>query len=253
MSLAERRFPGCLIGPLQQYYIGEETFKFQTISTPGLVGGTDVFDLFQVGPVGHTRLPTALLQNQLASVSTMDFQPNSWQEGIPQRANNASYQFDTPSECNQGGTTFHNITSLLGPYIAQLPAGYQTGLTSQFLPRMNSSVSFGNVSQTDFPQDCATLPGAYYIEYNYNKTLLNVQVCMPTRVPGSPWKATRDRQDISEEMYMNISAANRGFASETPANQTFKLVVNTTLGYFELPNYNSSGIAGPLVPKDPHT
>ena len=251
--LLNRRFPGFLIGPLQQYYIGEETFKFQTASTPGLQGGTDVFDLFSEDPFGNTPLPIALLQNQLASVSTKDFQPNLWQEGILQCANNASNHFITPSECYQGGTTFDNISSLLGPYIAQLPAGYQAGLTSQFLLRMNSSVSFANVSRTKFPQDCATLPSAYYIEYNYNETLLNVQVCMPVRVPGSPWKATRDRQDISEEMYMSITAANRGLTNLDLANQTFKLAVNTTLGYFELPNYDSGGIAGPLLSKDPHT
>jgi len=121
---------------------------------------------------------------------------------------------------------------------------------------MNSSVSYASVSQTNFPQYCATLPGAYYIEYVYNKTLLNFQVCMPTGVPGSPWKATRDRQDISEEMYMNITfggLVNPSTNDKNPANQMFKLVVNTTLGYFELPNYNSSSIAGPLLAKDPHT
>ena len=37
-----------------------------------------------------------------------------------------------------------------------------------------------------------------------------------------------------------------------PANATFKATVNTTLGYYELPNYNNSGNPGPLLARDPH-
>lgn len=120
---------------------------------------------------------------------------------------------------------------------------------------MNSSVSFATVPQTDFPQNCDTLSGAYYVEYTYNKTLLNLQVCVPDDISESPWKATRDRQDITEQMFLNISfgtAENLATGDNNPANVTLKLSVNTTLGYFELPNYNNSDIAGPLLPKDPH-
>lgn len=244
-----RQLPGFVIGPLQQYYIGEENFKLQTNLNYGLYDATDVFDFFCGNHDGDHELSTARLRSELASVSTQDFQPNLWQEGTPQCTANASENFHRTSECFRGGTTFDNITLLLGPYIAQFPAGYQTGLITQFLPRMNSSVSYANVAQMDFPRDCATLPAAYFIEYSYNKTVLNVQICMPTDVSVSPWKATRDRQEISEEMYMKITM---GFLTGTtkPATQTFKVVVNTTLGYFELPNYKSSSIAGPLLAKD---
>lgn len=176
-----------------------------------------------------------------------------WQEGTPQCAGNESTQFKVSPECYQGGTTLNDINSLLGPYTVQLPAAYQTGLLTQFMPRINSSISYVVVPQTQFPQNCATMPGAYYIQYVYNNTLLNLQVCMPTASSGSPWKATRDRQDISEEMYMDMTFGVFGDATgdKKPVNQTFKVVVNTTLGYFALPNYNSSGIAGPLLAKDP--
>lgn len=71
----------------------------------------------------------------------------------------------------------------------------------------------------------------------------------------SPWKATRDRQDTTETMFLNIhfgGSKNLADLDDNPENITFKLTVNTTLGYFELPNYNNSGIAGPLLAKDPH-
>ena len=125
---------------------------------------------------------------------------------------------------------------------------------TQFMLRMNSSVSFQNVSRTDFPSGCNATSDAYYIEYSYNTTLLNVQVCMPDGASQSPWKATRDRQDTTETMFLDIhsnSLINQATFDNNIGNITFKLTVNTTLGYFELPNYNNSGIAGPLLAKDP--
>lgn len=97
------------------------------------------------------------------------------------------------------------------------------------------------------------MPNAYYVQYVYNETLLNLRVCIPNTKSGSPWQATRDRQDISEEMYMDMSFGlfDGVTGSQKLANQTFQVAVNTSLGYFALPNYNSSGIAGPLLAKDP--
>ena len=126
---------------------------------------------------------------------------------------------------------------------------------TQFMLRMNSSVSFLEVLQTAFPPNCNKTSSAYYTEYSYNTTLLNVQVCMPDGISQSPWKATRDRQDTTETMFMNIhfgSLLNLATLDQNPGNITFKLTVNTTLGYFELPNYNNSGVAGPLLANDPH-
>ena len=247
---------GFIIGPLQQYYIGQESFKFQTVQTPGRQAATDIFDLIKLNePLGSNQLQIARLRSELATVSNSDFQSELWQEGILHCNNNYTQSFQVPQECNEGGTTFHNITALQGPYTAQLPSGYQTGLITQFMPRMNSSISFTNISQTDFPLNCSKIAGAYYVEYLYNETLLNVQVCMPGGVSQSPWKGTRNRQDITEQMFLNIhfgTFKNPVTFDLNPHNQTFQLMVNTTLGYFELPNYNNSGIAGPLLSKDPH-
>ena len=246
---------GFLIGPLQQYFVGQETFKFQTVQTPGFQEATDVYDIFRDGLVGNNELQITRLRNELASVSHNDFQPSIWQEGTPNCSSNSSNGFEVSPECIQGGITFDSIAALQGPYVAQLPAGYQTGLITQFMPRMNSSVSLLNVSQTAFPSNCNATSGAYYMEYSYNTTLLNVQVCMPDGVSQSPWKATRDRQDTTEIMFLNIHSGgsqNSADPDDNIENITLKLTVNTTLGYFELPNYNSSGVAGPLLAKDPH-
>ena len=249
---------GLLNAPLQQYYIGQETFKFQTVQAAGLAGATDVLNLFQDGPVGNNRLLPARLRNELASVSHNDFQPNTWQEGASHCSSNSSNGFSISPECNQGGATFDSYAVLQSPYVAQLPAGYQTGLMTQFMLRMNSSVSLISVSRTAFPSNCNATSGAYYMEYTYNTTVLNVQVCMPDSVSQSPWKASRDRQDTTDTMFLDIHSgackvcASSVFDSDSLENITLKLTVNTTLGYFELPNYNNSGNAGPLLAKDPY-
>ena len=243
---------GFLLGPLQQYFVGQETFKVQTVPTIGLQGGTDVFDLFdsQAGDAFRVPLLAAQLRNELSSVSTKDFQPNLWQEGTPHCSDNATNGFEASDQCYQGGTTFTNISTLLDPYIAQLPASYQTGLITQYLPRINSSVSYTQVPPLEFPQDCKANPAKYYVDYAFNGTLLDIQVCMPTNISHSLWKSTRDRQDISEEMFISINLQ-RTLDSRTQPNVTLKLAVDTTLGYFELPNYQSSGAAGPLLSEGP--
>lgn len=61
------------------------------------------------------------------------------------------------------------------------------------------------------------------------------------------WKATRRRQDFPEELYLKITV------STPPTNRTFhnKITLDTTAGYFELPNYMNRGSPGPLIEDDP--
>lgn len=200
-------------------------------------------------------LPTARLRDQLSSISSQDFQPNLWQEGtplcVPQNSDDNSFSVD----CSQGVTTFENVSQLVNPYVAQLPSGYHTGLITQFMPRMNSSVVYDFVLPADFPSNCDTIPGAYYVEHTYNTTIFDLRVCMPNNNSQSDWKATRDQQDISEEMFMSVTystSTNAQMLGEPPENATLKLVVNTTLGYFELPNCNNSNVAGMLLANDPY-
>ena len=241
---------GFAIGPVQQYYVGQESFKFQSVPSPGRQGAADIPDLF---PDSGTSVTVARLRNELSSVAYNDYQPTLWQEGSPKCTANTSSDFEYTDECYEGGTTFTNIASLLGPYLAQIPSGYSTGLLTQYMPRMNSSVSFANVTHAEFPSNCDSMGNAFYSHYIYNKTLLNVQVCIPNA--GSElWKSTRDRQDISEQMFLDVywgTSTNEVSMGQNPPNATFQLVVNTTLGYFELPNYNKSGAAGPLLANDP--
>ncbi len=77
---------------------------------------------------------------------------------------------------------------------------------------------------------------------------------MPTNVTESPWKPTRDRQDFSEELYIKITLSDcpADVIDSIPQSPSFyRITVNTTAGYFELPNYMNGGVAGPLLDQDP--
>ena len=252
---------GFLIGPLQQYYIGQETFKYQSLDTPSVTfTGSDVPDLLSgVSTADDNLSQVAQLRGRLASTSRTDHQPQLWQESVPNCTGNTTEKNSAtqlPLQCIRGGTSFENISTLLGPYITQLPSGFQTGLIAQYVPRMNSSISYAPVPQNEFPQECNSTPNAYY-EQSYNRTALNVRVCMPNSSHLS-WNPIRDRQDMSESMYLSMNASMdlhlddyiQGYKNE---NGTYKIQVNTSLGYFELPNYSNNATAGPLLDKDPFT
>lgn len=76
---------------------------------------------------------------------------------------------------------------------------------------------------------------------------------MPGNQSVSPWKAQHTRQDFREEMYLNINISlGDDESSSTHAGVYYsKISVDTTAGFFELPNYMNGGIAGPLLEDDP--
>ena len=76
---------------------------------------------------------------------------------------------------------------------------------------------------------------------------------MPADLRQSPWRSTRDRQDFSEELYINVTMMGYTILPAIPAGGSlYRLTVNTTAGYFELLNYMNGGVVGPLLAKDPN-
>jgi hypothetical protein len=149
-----------------------------------------------------------------------------------------------------------NISSLADPFLAPLPSGHNTGLIRQYIPRINSTVTTENITETSFPSGCDVLPGAFYVHYahmgDYNDTDLagswSVVACMAANQSNGPWNAIRNRQDISEQLYLNITI--NGIVA-TASSALFELTLRSTLGYFELPNYFNEQSPGPLLDIDP--
>lgn len=68
---------------------------------------------------------------------------------------------------------------------------------------------------------------------------------MPANQLLPVWNVTRERQDISEKLYMRFNISGQ--------TVSFLAIVNTTSGYFELPNYMNGQSPGQLLKVDPET
>ncbi|KAF7155357.1 hypothetical protein CNMCM5623_007428 [Aspergillus felis] len=153
--------------------------------------------------------------------------------------------------------TLNDILSLNDSFYAQLPTGFNTGVLRQFAPRVNSTATYESITASQFPSNCDSVPGSFYSKYyseymGYARTeSWGITACMPANVTKSPWQKTRDRQDFSETLYLNFTSTQR-YSSDTPIDgKLYRITVNTTAGYFELPNYINEGLPGPLLEKDP--
>lgn len=196
-----------------------------------------------------------LLRSRLMVVDNSDPQFRLWSSepgcGDQTRRNESS------QDCTRSGQySFESMPNLTDPFWAQPVSGFNTGLWRQVAPRVNFSTKYENITIDDFPSNCSEIPDALYLHYE-NTTKYggyNVDICMPANATESPWKATRARQDFSEELYvkMTVDWSNiKDDPSFVPGNYSFKVTLDTTAGYFELPNYENGQLPGPLLTNTP--
>ncbi|KAK7031730.1 hypothetical protein R3P38DRAFT_2522568 [Favolaschia claudopus] len=252
---------GASISPLQELFLTTKTIRTPTY--PQLISNLiDIPD--RLDPLVDSATDTAhvisLTRDRLASTTNSQPQMNLWSQApdcnlLTQPGRNSPL-------CVIGGSQYvlGNMTLLEDPFFSQLPAGFSTGLVKQFAPRINSTAHRENITANAFPSNCHQIPDALFIRYaNVSNGAMNgqayaVEVCMPANVTASPWKSQHTRQDFSEVMYLNITLSGWDFSSSLGlANTSYysKITVNTTAGYFELPNYMNGGVNGPLLVDDP--
>ncbi|KAL3475121.1 hypothetical protein BJX99DRAFT_165543 [Aspergillus californicus] len=257
---------GVLIAPLQQILISQETVKvpqpamyFQNTSRritdiPRLVDD-EALSFYDLGTT------TAMLRTALESARAIDYHHHLWQGQESECASKADIEHSV-FECMSSSVSGDNRTLVLGGdnstlvlggayrespdfFLAQLPAGFNTGMLKQFAPRINSSVHWESIQRHQFPSSC-TQGKSFFRNYTrlspseYGDLGFSVSVCMPGPLNHPPFKDIRDRQDIEENLY--ISEDSYG---------TIKITLKTTIGYFELPNSQLGSMPGPLLQDDP--
>ncbi|PWY93017.1 hypothetical protein BO94DRAFT_622225 [Aspergillus sclerotioniger CBS 115572] len=255
---------GGIISPLQQIFLSTVTIKTPTY--PMEVGYLlDIPDKFQESAIESSGedATVAMARAYLASTSGNDFPSQLWAKSV-NCTPTEEVSFEKAELCSIGGTSWGNLSILADPFLAQLPKDYNTGLVQQFMPRFNSTAQYTNISAADFPTNCDTTAGALSIRQsntpiNVTDEVLSwaVHACMPADLRVSPRTNTRARQNFTEELYLNVSLS-EALRSEIedgdtfmPVSQYFRITVDTTAGYFELPNYMSGQTAGPLLQDDP--
>ena len=179
---------------------------------------------------------TVLTRGAMASTSSTDVQSRLWQRAPLMCDPRDQLKADTvdASSCTPGGANLADLAALIDPFVAQLSFGYNTGLVKQYLPRVNSIVRLETIPASEFPSHCNQTKGSFYVSYasTWDNGLYALEACMPYDQTRSPWKDTRDRQDLLEVLYLKVHTA------------------STTAGYFELPSFESD-VGGPLWPNGP--
>ncbi|KAJ5355679.1 hypothetical protein N7517_010288 [Penicillium concentricum] len=242
---------GSVISPLQQMFLSTEIIKTPTWPTK-IWHLLDIPDQWESFLLPQSSMVLLLTREALATTTSTQRQAQLWQGTNVSCVINVTTGALLPS-CNQGGATFGNMSRLENPFLAELPNDYNTGLIQQFLPRINSSTRYESISAEDYPEDCDKRKGAFSVNYgkeNHDEagrlTAWGLEACMPANVKNTPWNNTRDRQDFTEELYLNVT-----IVGQLSSRSLFKIALETTAGYFELPNYMNGQVAGPLLEKCP--
>ncbi|EQB55110.1 hypothetical protein CGLO_04994 [Colletotrichum gloeosporioides Cg-14] len=245
---------GGVLSPLQESFLSVLSKKV-TYSPGGTSYLTDIPEQFKYtgGAYREDNSVVLITRGLLETTSSSQPQAQLWQGSGYACSDSKEVDGKRISEACRFGTTLEDIANLEAPFLAQLPAGYSTGLIRQFIPRINSTTDVALMTAEDFPRSCETMPGSFWASYltggggmSYpGYPPVSIQICMPGNLTTTPWKRTRDRQTFTENLYLNIS-----FELKEPKISYWKISMSTTAGYFQLPNeWNQT--AGELLDKDP--
>ena len=252
---------GGLVQPLQQVFITQTTVK-TPIYTSRVYRILDIPDMFRgTSDVDDDGTVVLMTRDALSSTSATDTQSQLWQSAAftcdGKELRDRLFGDDhsaTPAACGYGAT-LGNISGLVEPFFAQLPSAFSTGLIRQFTPRFDSTATYYTIDAADYPVNCSQRENGYYVTYINNASDTghpwSVEVCMPDDLSSTPWKNTRMRQDFLETLFINISRADAGQTLE-PGGSLYRIVLHTTAGYFQLPNYMNDEAPGELLEQDPN-
>ena len=212
--------------------------------------------LWAMGLVDH-NLVVQDVAKRLVTFSNIEFQEYLWVEdphsddGMltwkdPQMRGNLFY-YGMKYEVHQGG----NPNSTF--FVTSLRNGTNTGVLREHALRLNSSVSCEHIPRSKYPLNC---PGTKPLDMKIKRPNVNISVCAPGEVGVSPWTLSRNRQDIDEELYIDLQVDPPWLgAFQFLSNYTLHCTSSTTRGYFELGNLMNDFVYGPLLDRwpDPET
>lgn len=137
-------------------------------------------------------------------------------------------------------------------YFAPLPTTFTSGAfpMAQYIPRMNSTMEYLNVTVDEFPAECNNdLKMGFYASYQWGHESqlqpIRFEACMTGDLTTSPFHPTFDRQDITEILYL------KRYIYADDSFTAYKITATTSLGYFEVPSMHNGHRAGPLMTKFP--
>lgn len=188
-------------------------------------------------PVGSTLFDLDFVANNKISEATISGNVNDLRGNLWPMDSNQPFLTDLKAFYNQS-----DISSIPPFFTTSIPVGTDTGILRAIALRLNSSLSCEAVQETALPSNCYEGPS----KNSTPSAEHNVRI----RVSGDFKPPTgEDRQDISEDYWFNFQvdndtkASSVASASGSPvqADQAYNFChhcqQNTTIAYFELPNY----------------
>ncbi|OTA78493.1 hypothetical protein M434DRAFT_402231 [Hypoxylon sp. CO27-5] len=184
---------------------------------------------------------------RLVTVSDLEPQPNLWP--INPDSNNWIDGYTTPP--NRRIFMVYSTDFTLNPdgfFVTALDNGTNTGVLREHAIRLNSSVHCEHISRSEFPSPC---PGAQPLETRIDRSGLRLSVCAPGNASQFPFTPSRHRQDISEDLYVDLEVSLNTASQAYADNFTVHCTASTTRGYFELGNERNHYVYGPLLDRWP--
>ncbi|KAG8630013.1 hypothetical protein KVT40_001632 [Elsinoe batatas] len=265
-----------ITSPIQEVLVRRKAIRVHTGSRYLL---TDAFDLpgqQVIASDNNQQTIVDIVRSELTTARLGQAQPQLWTGrklecsasiALGMRVGRMEDGKDSFNCAGGGPILYANISMLPDPFLAELPRDTDTGLLRQFVPRINSSVSYTKVDRSEIAA-CQSQGAAVLGMYNGEIfDAINVRAgdyqgdwrlatCMPGSPQSSPWAFNRRRQDFQEVLHIDIMSrvwrkGYPGYNSTSYSTNSFRLTVDTTAGYFELPNYQNELSPGPLLDKSP--
>lgn len=194
----------------------------------------------------------------LATISLGDVEPNIWvdhmteatflntlsEQGSPWgKIRSLSAYMALPLTYDDFGSKF---------FVASIPANSTTGVLREHIMRLNSSIQCMEIDRALFPEKCA---GKRPFATSFlGVGGMDIRICIPGEYGSFPWSQNRSRQDISEEIFLDLRVLDDDplwQAITDQVNATVHCVAGTTRGYFELGNYRNNNEYGKLLHRWP--
>ena len=192
------------------------------------------------------------VSKKLATVYEQDEQLRLWHDPA---TNFGNVDLDEMADSNKFFWYYNSLTAPIFTYFASaLPNNTNTGILREHVMRLNSTVDCKPIDEESFPSPCDG-PSPFVTSFDKPGNL-SIDICVPGNFSATPWTLSRDRQDITEDLFIKVLVGNRSEVLDyelemVVSNFTVQCTANTTRGYFELANWRNNFTAGPLIDKWP--
>lgn len=175
------------------------------------------------------------LENSLASLFSSEVPTHLW----PDLQDTAPFELKQVPRMKQLGPWAQPAS---GFFVAAFPNGTTTGILRHRALRLNSTVRCTEIRQSSFPLTC-TGGSPFTLAFSPSRQF-GVRICVPGQRGKFPWQLSRSRQDIVEDIFVDVNTTD---SNEAPVSYTQHCTVRTTRGYFELGNHRNGDVYGPLL------